>query len=371
MSAREQAERSYLTDLLDSPLGEVGGEGCRVLFFATPVDEIPIAYYITIGFGESVELGLLVGERHRTFDEHMVIARAMLASTHALAAEPGALVPEQVVPTPAFESTFPRRSHSYLTDFTADSPTYIPVDDKRRARLLLLNPVYDEERRWIGTMSQQQVLRAFADADARPEYPGRGPLRVQVGPKILNDEMSKTRDFKKLFDALMTWGAERKARVGELESPAKDASITALSTTLGQEVPDDLLQSLQASDGGARLGNFFLLDAGSIASTYKARLALVDQPSTSDSESCKHVKWSKGWIPFAEDGGRNLRCIDLDPGPKGAAGQVIWWDAEMGKAGATKFDSFGEWLEAAITDCTSGKATVEENGMVDLSDAMR
>lgn len=52
--------------------------------------------------------------------------------------------------------------------------------------------------------------------------------------------------------------------------------------------------------------------------------------------TCRAAVWSKGWIPFVEDGSQNYLCIDLDPGPRGKAGQVVRWKRSSNGADATE-----------------------------------
>ncbi|HYO71462.1 MAG TPA: SMI1/KNR4 family protein [Archangium sp.] len=42
------------------------------------------------------------------------------------------------------------------------------------------------------------------------------------------------------------------------------------------------------------------------------------------------TSWHPGWVPFAQEGGGNLYCMDLEPGPEGTRGQVIGWELHGG-----------------------------------------
>jgi hypothetical protein len=52
----------------------------------------------------------------------------------------------------------------------------------------------------------------------------------------------------------------------------------------------------------------------------------------SDSARVQQVHWTPDWIPFAEDGGGNLLCVDTKPGPLGTVNQVIQWEIRGGGA---------------------------------------
>ncbi len=51
-----------------------------------------------------------------------------------------------------------------------------------------------------------------------------------------------------------------------------------------------------------------------------------------DGGRVRAVHYSDGWIPFAEDGGGCLLCVDFDPGPKGKIGQIVQWEIRGGGA---------------------------------------
>ncbi|WP_432833580.1 ankyrin repeat domain-containing protein [Dactylosporangium sp. CA-092794] len=52
-----------------------------------------------------------------------------------------------------------------------------------------------------------------------------------------------------------------------------------------------------------------------------------------DNGRVRFTWWHPGWLPFAEDGGGNLYCIDLAPAEHGTPGQVIAWEVHAGPTG--------------------------------------
>ncbi|HXV91932.1 MAG TPA: SMI1/KNR4 family protein, partial [Pseudonocardia sp.] len=64
--------------------------------------------------------------------------------------------------------------------------------------------------------------------------------------------------------------------------------------------------------------------------------------------------WNPGWVPFAEDGGGNLYCVDLAPGERGVRGQVIRWEIHGGPCGPVAA-SFAEYLLGYRDDLTGGR----------------
>lgn len=53
------------------------------------------------------------------------------------------------------------------------------------------------------------------------------------------------------------------------------------------------------------------------------RLAVTDVPNAYPEGAVRRLACCPGWIPFADDGGGNLYCLDLAPGPTGTVGQVV------------------------------------------------
>lgn len=59
---------------------------------------------------------------------------------------------------------------------------------------------------------------------------------------------------------------------------------------------------------------------------------LYDDLSSSP-EDPTHIKsdhWNRRWIPITDNDAGDQLCLDLDPGPEGASGQIIFWDHEVG-----------------------------------------
>jgi len=71
-----------------------------------------------------------------------------------------------------------------------------------------------------------------------------------------------------------------------------------------------------------------------------------------------NVWWNKKWVPFAEDGGGNLLCIDLDPAPQGVSGQIIGFERGSGPY-PTEFKSFSEFLAYQLKFTKDGGLSVD------------
>jgi hypothetical protein len=62
------------------------------------------------------------------------------------------------------------------------------------------------------------------------------------------------------------------------------------------------------------------------------RKRIATREGFSDRDRVQPVHYTGGWVPFADDGGGCLLCIDVDPGPKGTFGQVVQWELRGGGA---------------------------------------
>ena len=77
----------------------------------------------------------------------------------------------------------------------------------------------------------------------------------------------------------------------------------------------------------------------------------------------KNVWWNKKWVPFAEDGGGNLLCIDLDPAEQGVSGQIIGFERSSGPY-PTEFKSFEEFLKYQMEFTKNGGLSADSDGLL-------
>ncbi|WP_033338312.1 SMI1/KNR4 family protein [Catenuloplanes japonicus] len=106
-----------------------------------------------------------------------------------------------------------------------------------------------------------------------------------------------------------------------LAPPATD--LSALTATLGYEVPPELAASLRRHDGLTGWANLFPeaspISAARIAAHYEMCLDILDDVEPGPGEPW----WHPLWVPFAESNGDAL-VIDLRPGPgHGRLGMAI------------------------------------------------
>ena len=390
MGVAEDCERDHLTALFGPPSGELS-------VGSAPADRITAAYFLgedpdypyltvsTLGLGtrpplagaEPYELAIQRDGFHDAAEVER-ITRAFLAVVQRLASERTLVAPERVVAITELEPEFPGRALALVSDFMYRGPDLLPMgpaSDAARARWLLLRPIFSDELRWIRTMSQAQVAETFAKAGVRLEDSQRDALLVRLTPHIVpgeNEGLSmasskSTHDIKSTYASLEAWLKDHSEKMySALQDPASAEDLKALEDALGQKLPAELRAALEIHDGRPAFDSYRLLRADRIKDRYESEMANVDKPADAGNGTCRPVMWSKGWIPFAEDGSQNFLCIDLDPGKKGTSGQVIRWERSAQRADAAEWSSFGDWLAAITAACVGGKVEIDEEGFIFL-----
>ncbi|WP_096327437.1 ankyrin repeat domain-containing protein [Nannocystis exedens] len=116
-----------------------------------------------------------------------------------------------------------------------------------------------------------------------------------------------------------------------------------------------LLELPQAYDRWSGLND--LVDQG-VFKEAKPRALAEDQ------DSIRFVWWSRGFIPVAEDGGGNLMCADLDPGPGGTRGQIIKWEKTEGPLGPLA-ENIGAYLVDYRNSLEDGSLAFDESGFLE------
>src|SRR3954452_9220834 len=158
MGTAEESELRFLAEIMGIAQGvvSVGGtpaDRLSVLYYATDDEEDPQVFFVTGGLGtreplpdaERYELGFWLSGTY--FDIEMDrIGRALLALGQRLARERTVVAPDRIGGVEELELAFPGRSQALVTDFMYHGPDYVPLGegaDADKARLVLLNPVFD------------------------------------------------------------------------------------------------------------------------------------------------------------------------------------------------------------------------------------
>jgi len=149
----------------------------------------------------------------------------------------------------------------------------------------------------------------------------------------------------------------------ELPVGASAADITALETHLGLALPEELKASLMRHNGLERWTRGELLSTEGIKSEWSELAFELDHGTFDDwelqeNDFIQKCWFHKSWIPVDWDGGGNGFYIDMNPGPKGKAGQMIFLEHEVGPEGP-HFPDFVAYLEDAAGKLEAGKFKVE------------
>jgi len=175
--------------------------------------------------------------------------------------------------------------------------------------------------------------------------------------------MAQVERVNAAWDRIDKWYNEKFAEA-ELPGGAAAADITALETHMNLTLPEELKASLMRHNGVDQWKNGELLSIEGIKREWDCWTGLVDDGtfddcSGDDNEFIQKCWWSKSWIPIHADGGGNGDCIDTNPGPKGAVGQIIFMDHEVGASGPDHSD-FASYLEDFADQLENGKFSVED-----------
>jgi cell wall assembly regulator SMI1 len=155
-----------------------------------------------------------------------------------------------------------------------------------------------------------------------------------------------------------------------LDKPASDKQIKSAEAAMKVTLPAEVRASYrrhngQGNKGGAVAAPWALLSLKSMLWNWRLQKQLLDGGAFAGAAAraigpVRADWWNKKWIPIADNGGGDLQCIDLDPGPRGKVGQVIVYlhDDETRECIAP---SMTKWLARLAADLKAGR--VEPRGL--------
>lgn len=137
-------------------------------------------------------------------------------------------------------------------------------------------------------------------------------------------------------------GAGEKTRVPR--GSAVSIPVAELEAAIGEPLPTDFRSYLRlfGETGGVDLREYDGMQVPEILSTWRGLTEHLAEGSFNhaephelhpDDRCVRYRWWHPGWIPFAQDGGGNLHCVDLAPDRDGVRGQVISWEIRGGPLG--------------------------------------
>ncbi|MFG1960030.1 ankyrin repeat domain-containing protein [Nonomuraea sp. NPDC049028] len=183
----------------------------------------------------------------------------------------------------------------------------------------------------------------------------------------------------RLVSEISAWLAEHArpdhASLVKARGAADPAAVAELQAAIGEPLPADFLAYLRlfGGHGGLPYYEYEGMSVEQMLSRWRSLKELHDQGIFDDLEPreldpvegyVRYVWWHPGWIPFAEDSGGNLFCIDLAPDDIGRRGQVIQWEIHGGPFGP-QAQSFEDHLRGHHDVLVSRRHTHDEEGRLE------
>jgi cell wall assembly regulator SMI1 len=147
----------------------------------------------------------------------------------------------------------------------------------------------------------------------------------------------------------------RPGATASFRGPASPAELDALAVSLAPvRVPDELRELLLLVNGDTGNPHYgdpdqWWLSTRAIARDYRAALASFGAEPGIRFAPANAVKedrgWRPGWIPVSRCEG-DLHFLDLDPGPSGKIGQVVYWSLQFEPPGVVA-SSLAEFVSRA------------------------
>jgi cell wall assembly regulator SMI1 len=162
--------------------------------------------------------------------------------------------------------------------------------------------------------------------------------------------------------------------------PASHQDLAAFEAQLGEDLPEDYRTFLLENTIRHNfMGNFACLSLPQIIRIWENMGQLLDEGAFADGRiqwhldqgfgnwadgRIKQVWWSRAWVPVSEDSCGNLKCIDLDPGPRGKKYQMLQMEIQDGQGPYSfGFSSFTSYLRYYLDSLIMGDFRVESGGI--------
>jgi cell wall assembly regulator SMI1 len=177
-------------------------------------------------------------------------------------------------------------------------------------------------------------------------------------------------DWDRIWDRIEAWlQAQAPSIAASFNLPASPQEINATERFLGMSFPQDGWRLYHRHDGQAA-GALGLLEGWEWLSLERMRSEwgiwkeLLDAGTFQGWQSHTDGRvvtdwWQPGWIPLTFSGSGDHHCVDLKPGPRGIAGQIIelWHDQA---ARPVLAPNLREWFAGFADDLERGDFIVSE-----------
>lgn len=160
---------------------------------------------------------------------------------------------------------------------------------------------------------------------------------------------------------------------------ATDADIATLEAIIEDKLPADFITYLKTQDYTLEVNGYYdTFSVNEMIESLKGMNKLLAEGIFDDGRVERHIKenfgnwngdylkqvwWSNKWIPFAQDGCGNMKCIDLDPGENGTKGQIMSMEIQDGQGPYIDRDhkSFFEYMKYQLLLAKNGRYELHDN----------
>lgn len=176
---------------------------------------------------------------------------------------------------------------------------------------------------------------------------------------------------KQIWADIETWYKKNAPnRFEDLLPGAKEEEISQFESRISLFLPEDYRASLKIHNGEVYVHSYNYLNLDGVLNSWSNITHLSEQGVFADHEILEqgsgviqNTWWDSGWIPFAEDSGGNMICLDLNPADDGVVGQILYMDIQEGPS-LSEFKSFLDWLKYYRDGLHIGKYEVDEEGYI-------
>ena len=265
-----------------------------------------------------------------------------------------------------------------ITNFALDSPEWLP-DIQPSVQLLSVHPVYESEADAIALIGDIEAYRRFKSRGVDWDDPKRLPVDLREFPVIFDVQASKlpteTKDIEKAIqniwkDIERWYRANAPHLLEDLRDGVSEEEIGEFEAILGASLPEDYKASLKIHNGYVTLHDYTYLSLDVVIHKWSGLTKLSESGIFEGKEVfdaggglIQNTWWHRSWIPFAEDGGGNLICIDMVPTEAGVKGQILYMELRSGPY-AKKYKSFLEWMDRYSDDLYQDIYEVDEEGFI-------
>lgn len=178
-------------------------------------------------------------------------------------------------------------------------------------------------------------------------------------------------EISKLWHRLEAWLRRNQPELDfELNPPATDEQLNEVEATIGAKLPAEVREFYKVHNGqnpdaiGILYGsNFMSLEQA--VDDWRVWKELLDAGTFNGMQGApargiRNDWWNPLWFPFVTDYNSNPACVDLDPAPSGAYGQIIQMDHETPDRGVP-IASIVLWFDTYVSDVEAGTYAYDED----------